>query len=166
MLLQMALFHSFLWLSSIPLYVYAASSLSTHLSMDRCRVRHCNPMDCSLPASSAHGIFQARVLEWVAISFPTQGTNQSLLRWRQTLYHLSRQGSHQCVLRLFPCLSYCTWCYCEHWGACIFLNWWSGLFCIYILRSGIAGSYSNPICSFLRNLHTILHSGSTNIHSQ
>ena len=29
----------------------------------------CNPMDCSLPGSSAHGIFQARVLEWVAIAF-------------------------------------------------------------------------------------------------
>ena len=28
-----------------------------------------NPMDCSLPGSSVHGIFQARVLEWVAISF-------------------------------------------------------------------------------------------------
>ena len=29
----------------------------------------CNPMDCSLPGSSAHGIFQARVLEWCAIAF-------------------------------------------------------------------------------------------------
>ena len=29
----------------------------------------CDPMDCSLPASSTHGIFQARILEWVAISF-------------------------------------------------------------------------------------------------
>ena len=29
----------------------------------------CNPMDCSPPGSSVHGIFQARVLEWVAISF-------------------------------------------------------------------------------------------------
>ena len=28
-----------------------------------------DPMDCSLPCSSAHGIFQARILEWVAISF-------------------------------------------------------------------------------------------------
>ena len=28
------------------------------------------PMDCSLTGSSIHGIFQARVLEWVAISFP------------------------------------------------------------------------------------------------
>ena len=29
----------------------------------------CNPVDCSLPGSSVHGILQARVLEWVAISF-------------------------------------------------------------------------------------------------
>ena len=29
----------------------------------------CDPMDCSLPGFSVHGIFQARVLEWVAISF-------------------------------------------------------------------------------------------------
>ena len=29
----------------------------------------CNPMDCSLRGSSVYGIFQARVLEWVAISF-------------------------------------------------------------------------------------------------
>ena len=29
----------------------------------------CDPMDCSLPGSSVHGIFQAGVLEWVAISF-------------------------------------------------------------------------------------------------
>ena len=28
-----------------------------------------DPMDCSLPGSSAHGIFQARVLEWGAIAF-------------------------------------------------------------------------------------------------
>ena len=30
---------------------------------------HCDPMDCSLPGSSIHGIFQARVLEWGAIAF-------------------------------------------------------------------------------------------------
>ena len=29
----------------------------------------CNPMDCSLPGSSVHGIFLERILEWVAISF-------------------------------------------------------------------------------------------------
>ena len=39
------------------------------------RVWLCNPMDCSLPGSSIHGIFQARVLEWVAISF-SRGSSQ------------------------------------------------------------------------------------------
>ena len=29
----------------------------------------CNPMECSPPGSSIHGILQARILEWVAISF-------------------------------------------------------------------------------------------------
>ena len=28
----------------------------------------CDPTECSLPGSSVHGVFQARVLEWVAIS--------------------------------------------------------------------------------------------------
>ena len=29
----------------------------------------CDPMDCSLPGSSVHGIFQAKVLEWGATAF-------------------------------------------------------------------------------------------------
>ena len=31
-----------------------------------------DPMDCSPPGSSVHGIFQARVLEWVAIAFSVE----------------------------------------------------------------------------------------------
>ena len=38
-----------------------------------------DPMDCSPPGSSVHGIFQARVLEWVAISFST-GSSQIMDR--------------------------------------------------------------------------------------
>ena len=41
-----------------------------------------NPMDCSLPGSSIHGIFQARVLEWVAIAFSLVGNRQLLLMAR------------------------------------------------------------------------------------
>ena len=41
----------------------------------------CDPMDCSLPGSSVHGIFQARVLEWVAIAFSKTG----LILWPQPL---------------------------------------------------------------------------------
>ena len=35
----------------------------------QCCLTLCDPIDCSLPGSSVHGIFQAIVLEWIAISF-------------------------------------------------------------------------------------------------
>ena len=46
-----------------------------------------NTMDCSPPSSSVHGIFQARILEWVAVLllqgiFLTQGLNLCLLHWQ------------------------------------------------------------------------------------
>ena len=55
-------------------------------------------MDCSLPGSSVHGIFQARGLEWgshflLQGIFPTQGSNLGLLHCKQMLYPLSHQGS-------------------------------------------------------------------------
>ena len=49
----------------------------------------CDPMDCSLSGSSVHGIFQARVLEWIAISFsrgssrPRNQTRVSLIAGRR-----------------------------------------------------------------------------------
>ena len=55
----------------------------------------CDAMDCIPPGSSGHGIFQAKILEWVAISFsrglPNPGIKQRSLtstcigRW--ILYH-------------------------------------------------------------------------------
>ena len=36
-----------------------------------------DPMDCSLPGSSIHGIFQARVPEWSAIAFSAKGNRRS-----------------------------------------------------------------------------------------
>ena len=39
-----------------------------------------DPMDCSLPGSSVHGIFQARVLEWVAIAFFKKATIKGFKR--------------------------------------------------------------------------------------
>ena len=38
------------------------------LSTQSCPVL-CNPMDCSPPGSSVHGILQARIVKWVAMSF-------------------------------------------------------------------------------------------------
>ena len=40
-----------------------------------------NPMDCSLPGSSIHGIFQARVLEWGAIAFSHRGHKDFQFGW-------------------------------------------------------------------------------------
>ena len=49
----------------------------------------CDPMDCSLPGTSVHGISQARTLEWVAIpspeDLPDTGINLGLLPCRQIL---------------------------------------------------------------------------------
>ena len=42
-----------------------------------------DPMDCSLPGSSIHRIFQARVLEWGAIAFSKEmATHSNFLAWR------------------------------------------------------------------------------------
>ena len=57
----------------------------------------CETMDCSPPGSSVHGILQARILEWVAISFsrgssrPRDQTRVSRIVGR-CFYHLSHQG--------------------------------------------------------------------------
>ena len=73
-------------------------------------------MDCSLLRSSIHGILQARILEWFAISFiqgifPTQGLNLSLLHCRQTLYQVSYQvilskAKTQQILRTKICITF------------------------------------------------------------
>ena len=46
-----------------------------------CPILH-DPMDCSLPGSSVHGIFQARVLEWGAITFSEEALGLTNLEER------------------------------------------------------------------------------------
>ena len=50
------------WFHSMQEMLFVVQSLS-HVRL------FCNPMTCSPPGSSVHGISQARILEWVAISF-------------------------------------------------------------------------------------------------
>ena len=83
---------------------YAAAAAAAAKLLQSCPTL-CDPMDCSLPGSSVHGIFQARLLEWGAIvgyyfllqgTFQTQGSNWHLLyllHCRQILSLLSNQGS-------------------------------------------------------------------------
>ena len=48
-------------------YIYQISKMCTQLL--QLGLTFCDPIDCSSPSSSVHGIIQARILEWVAISF-------------------------------------------------------------------------------------------------
>ena len=58
----------------------------------------CNPMNCSLPGFFVHGIFQARILEWVAISFSRRSSCPRDWTWASRIvgrrfYRLRHQGS-------------------------------------------------------------------------
>ena len=72
-------------------YYYAAALISTEVKSEVAQScpTLCDPMDCSLPGFSVHGIFQARILEWVAISFsrkssqPRDWTRVSLIVGRR-----------------------------------------------------------------------------------
>ena len=96
-------FSSYIWSFFIISHYYNFQSLNFFfLFKGRSEVAQscptlCDPMGCSLPGFSVHGIFQARILEGVAFLlqgiFPTQGLNSGLLCCRQTLYPLSHQES-------------------------------------------------------------------------
>ena len=65
--------YAYRFMHSSPKFIVVTESLS-HVPL------FCDPMDYSWPGSSVHGISQARILEWVAISF-SRGSSQS---WNQT----------------------------------------------------------------------------------
>jgi len=91
----------------IPALLYTLSFLVLAVQLlSRVQPALCNPMDCSPPGSSVHGILQERKLEWVAMpssrgsSWPS---SQSHMSWgssigRRILYHWARREA-------------CTYCY-------------------------------------------------------
>ena len=74
----------------------------------------CNPMDCSLPGSSVHGILQARILEWVVrsssrgSSWPRDriGVSLCLLHWQEGSLPLGSPFDHTTLLYFFSLQSH------------------------------------------------------------
>ena len=94
-----------------------------------------NPMDCSLPGSSVHGIFQARVLEWFAISFSKQAKhvhvncrcmfkewkNQEVSKNHEALDVYQEPVARNTCPCIFPSEQVCQWLK-EYARDCLILN--------------------------------------------
>ena len=75
----------------------------------------CDPMDCSLPGSSVHGIFRAKILEWVAISWEGNATHS----WKDAQYHsllTNTRKDAQYHSLLEKCKSKLQWDITSHWS--------------------------------------------------
>ena len=80
-------------LTSAPEASQVLCSMKVKLLVFPSHLTLCDPMDCSLRGSSVLGIFQARILGWVAIS-SSRGSFQREdqgSHWKQSLYNLSHQ---------------------------------------------------------------------------
>ena len=68
--------YSFFYL--LPLAQLLSQQVKSESEVTQLCLTLCNPMDCSLLGFSIHGIFKARILEWVAISFYSLSLSLSL----------------------------------------------------------------------------------------
>ena len=57
----------------------------------------CNPMDCTLPGSSVHGIFQARIPEWVTISYSRTSSQPRDWTWDSCISCIGRLILYHCT---------------------------------------------------------------------
>ena len=75
-------FHGALVLKFSLFYEYPERFLNPVVVVESLCLTLCSPIDCSLPGSSVHGMSQARILEWVAISFSKNRIHVSCIdRW-------------------------------------------------------------------------------------
>ena len=98
-----------------------------------------DPMDCSLPGSSVHGIFQARVLEWGAIAFSLNIMTQHNYKAK----HLGQPGTFHLVY-MWPDL------YCEQTA---------GHFLVDNANTSVRKNTAKDTAPVLRQFYYISHSG-------
>ena len=149
----MTLFSSFLTLK--PWSSFSPKTSSCHVCM--CAQLYptlCNPMDRNPPGSSDHGVFQARVLGWVAISY----SRRSSLLWdwnhvsciyyidRQILFHCATQES-QSLIKVSLNKASKEWLVSKYTQACNSVYW----------RKHRVGR-SNRRIGFLTNVHLLKQS--------
>ena len=132
----------------------------------------CNPMNCSPPSSSVHGISQARILEWVAISV---SSNLCLLYCRQILYHWATRKKKKKYI--YICVCVCVYIYiyiyiyseshsvvsdsCDTMDSMEFSNpeYWSG--CLFLLQGIFPTQGLNPSLLYFRQiLYQLSYQGS------
>ena len=117
----------------------------------------CDPIDCSPPGSSVHGILQARILECTAIAF-SRGSSWprdwtcNLLHCRQILYHWATREAR---IYLFtpPCIKQITsgkmlYTQGAQWGACDDLERWD---------AGWKGGSGGRGCTHIYSWFTLLY---------
>ena len=105
----------------------------------------CDPVDCSLPGSSVHGILQARILEWVAIAFsrgssqPRDRTRVSCFAGRRFILWATREAFYGLKISLQSSFRFCwfpvrfTIFSCDRWPfvfSSLQTTFWSHLFII------------------------------------
>ena len=94
-----------LWLKSISNKKEESKCMWAFLQEERITVSHgqCvhaqwilrDPLDCSLPGSSVHGTLQAKILEWVAISFSRESSWPRDWTWVSCVSYIGRQVLYQ-----------------------------------------------------------------------
>ena len=88
-------------------WLYAWCILMLKVKVTQLYLTLCDPMDCSPPGSSIHGILQARTLEWVAIPYsrgssrPKDGTLVSCIAWRIFTMWTTREAPCLCYFPFF-----------------------------------------------------------------
>ena len=93
------------------IYIYIYIYMKSESEVAQLCPTLCDPMDCNLPGSSVHGVFQARILEWVAISFsrgsspPRDWNRVSRIVGRRLIVWATREV-HIYIYKLFT-LQYC-----------------------------------------------------------